>query len=117
MAEDSAQRRIEVLEESLAELLAWVMSQEAYDDQLSDETRWDRRLQAHVRPDGLAPLAPLYDDQFVRLDELPGELASLTRMVERAESLLADGRFEAALGRGRLRERVARRRSAGSPDS
>jgi hypothetical protein len=104
-------RRTELLEESLAELLEFVVGHDFYDDQLDDQTAWQRRLEPHRRPDGLAPLAPLYEDVFVRLDELPVEVESLSRIVERAEALLVGGRFEGALGRARLRRRLAQRRS------
>ncbi|SDN99698.1 hypothetical protein SAMN05428965_2317 [Geodermatophilus sp. DSM 45219] len=114
--EADARRRIELLEESLAELLQWIREQDVYDDQFDEETSWLPRLEPLVRPDGLAPLAPLYEDHFVRLADLPSELEKVSRMVKRAEGLLAGGRFEATFGRARSRQRLAERRSAQSSD-
>ncbi|MFD2093635.1 hypothetical protein [Blastococcus deserti] len=112
MAAADVRLRAELLEEALAELLLWVKRQDIYDDQFAEETAWVTRLRPHVRTDGLAPLAPLYDEAFVRFEELPTELESLAQMVQRAEQLLADGRFDAALGRAGLRERLGQRQSA-----
>jgi hypothetical protein len=111
-----ARRRVELLEESLAELLEWVRQQEIYDDQFDEETAWLPRLQPLVRPDGLAPLAPLYEDQFIQLADLSSELDKVSQMVRRAEGLLAGGRFEGALGRAKSRDRLTQRRSAQSSD-
>jgi hypothetical protein len=114
--EADTRRRIELLEESLAELLQWVSEQDIYDDQFDEETSWLPRLEPLVRTDGLAPLAPLYEDQFVRLADLSSELEKVSQMVKRAEGLLAKGRFEAAFGRARSRQRLAERRAAQSSD-
>ncbi|CCH86154.1 protein of unknown function [Modestobacter italicus] len=91
MTEADSKHRIELLEESLAELLEFVVDHDFYDDQLDSQTAWQQRLEPHVRPDGLAPLAPLYEDVFVRLDELPADVEVLSRIVQRAEALLAGG--------------------------
>ncbi len=111
MDEADSRRRIELLEESLAELLEWVRGQDIYDDQFDERTAWVPRLEPHVRADGLAPLAPLYEDRFVVLADLPREWEDVSQMVQRAEGLLAGGRLEAALGRSRSRQRLAKRRS------
>ncbi|TFV53409.1 hypothetical protein [Blastococcus sp. TF02A-35] len=111
-----ARRRLELLEETLAELLVWVRQQEIYDDQFDEETAWLPRLEPLVRPDGLAPLAPSYEDQCIRLADLPSELHSVSQMVQRAEGLLAGGRLDAALDRARSRRRLTQRRSAQSSD-
>jgi len=108
-------RRTELLEETLAEFVRFVVDHDFYDDQLDEETSWERRLRPHLRPDGLAPMAPLYEDSFIRLDEVGPTFQSLASIVSRAETLLGD-RFDGALGRARLRRRVGDRAADGPTD-
>lgn len=100
----------------MAELLQWVREQDVYDDQFDEQTAWAPRLEPLVRSDGLAPLAPLYEDQFVRVADLQRELEKVSQMVVRAEGLLGGGKFEAALGRAGSRHRLAQGRSVQSSD-
>lgn len=106
MAQDENRRRIELLEDALAECLAWVESTEEYDDQFDPESAWVPRLRAIARADGSAPLSPMYEDAFVDVDAMEAGLVELRDMVARARALLDRGRFEGALGRGRLRRRL-----------
>jgi hypothetical protein len=107
--------RAELLEETLAELLRFVVDHDFYDDQLDEDTSWERRLRPYLRPDGLAPMAPLYEDSFVRLDEVGTDFRSLAGIVSRAETLLGD-RYDGALGRARLRRRLDDRDADGQPN-
>ena len=47
--QDESRRRIELLEEALAECLAWIESTDEYDDQLAPESAWVPRLRAVAR--------------------------------------------------------------------
>lgn len=106
MAQDEHRRRIELLEEALAECLDWIESSDEYDDQLAPESAWVPRLKAIARPDGSAPLAAVHEDAFVNVEVLEAELEKLRGVVHRARELLDQGRFEGALGRARLRRRL-----------
>jgi len=116
MTEAELRQRAELLEETLAELVAFVVDHDFYDDQLDEETSWERRLRPHVQPDGLAPMAPLYEDSFVRLDEVGPGFQSLASIMSRADALLGD-RYDGAIGRARLRRRLADRDADGRTDS
>jgi hypothetical protein len=106
VVQDENRRRIELLEEALAECLAWVESTEEYDDQFDPESAWVPRLRAIARADGSAPLASMYEGTFVDVDAMEAGLEELRGMVGRAQALLDQGRFEGALGRARLRRRL-----------
>jgi hypothetical protein len=106
VVQDENQRRTELLEEALAECLAWVESTEEYDDQFDPESAWLPRLRAIARPDGSAPLSAMYEDSFVDVEDMEAGLEQLRRMVSRARALFDQGRFEGALERARLRRRL-----------
>lgn len=106
MAQDEDRRRIELLEEALAECLTWIESTDEYDDQLATESAWLPRLKAVARADGSAPLSAMYEDAFVDVRVMEAELEKLRGVVDRARALLDHGRFEGALGRARLRRRL-----------
>jgi hypothetical protein len=107
--QDESRRRIELLEEALAECLAWIESTDEYDDQLAPESAWVPRLKAVARADGSAPLSAMYEDAFVNVEAMEAELEKLRGMVDRARALFDQGRFEGALGRARLRRQLQHR--------
>jgi hypothetical protein len=104
--QDESRRRIELLEEALAECLAWIESTDEYDDQLDPGTAWVPRLKAVARSDGSAPLSAMYEDAFVNPEAYGRELEKLRGLVVRARGLFDQGEFEGALGRARLRRRL-----------
>jgi hypothetical protein len=106
VAQSEDRRRIELLEEALAECLAWIESTDEYDDQLAPDSAWVPRLRAVARADGSAPLSAMYEDAFVDVEAMEAELGKLRGMVDRARALFDQGRFEGALGRARLRRRL-----------
>jgi hypothetical protein len=106
VVQDENRRRIELLEEALAECIAWIEMTDEYDDQFDPEAAWVPRLRAIARPDGSAPLSAMYEDSFVDVEDMEAALAELHGMVSRARALFVQGRFEGALGRARLRRRL-----------
>ena len=64
------------------------------------------RLKAVARADGSAPLSAMYEDAFVNVEVMEAELKKLHGMVDRARALFDQGRFEGALGRAQLRQRL-----------
>ncbi len=94
-----ADDRVALLEEALAECLAWIREQDIYQDNLSDETSWLPRL-----PEIRSPLGDPYDP-----DSLRAYIDHTLSLVHRGSALFADDQEEAAFKRAVLRRR------AGSP--